>query len=140
MAPVDEDEARVYLRPVGDGSRVTDHGDYQVLGAGGLDCFAPGEQSVEAARFKVDERFVVIFPSGLVLLRAVMVVDAEHEGGRRPGADGVGHTGGQVEAGAPAIGSDLDQRLVSGDSGAPGECRERSPFVVGHETLGLSSR
>jgi len=68
MAPVDEDETRAHLPPGGDGGRVTDHGDDQVLGTGGLDRSTPRKQGIEAARFPIDERLVVVLPAGLILL------------------------------------------------------------------------
>ena len=84
-----------------------------------------------------------MLPAGLILLRAVVMVDAEDDGPgchRRRGPHGPGYARSEVEGRPAAVRADLDDGVEAGARrtlGCGGECE---PLVVGHESLGGTSR
>jgi hypothetical protein len=80
VSSVDEDQAGVGFPASSDSRRVTDDCDDQVLCTGLFHRPPKERQCVHPAGLPVDERVVVVLEARLVLLRAVMMVDAEDHG------------------------------------------------------------
>jgi len=140
MAPVDEHEAGGHVPAGGDGGRVTDDGDREVLRPGRLNGPSPERQSVDPAGLGVDEGVVVVLEACLVLLRATVVVDAEHDRVAGAQAPSPGDPCGEVEGRPAAVRADFDDGGEARPCGALGDYRERKALVVGHEALGRPCR
>ena len=81
VAPVDEHQAGGDVPASGDGGRVTDDSDREILRGRLSPWLSPEWKGVHPAGLAVDERVVVVLPARLVLLGAVMMVDAEDNSG-----------------------------------------------------------
>src|SRR4051794_34533260 len=75
-----------------------------------------------------------MFPTGLVLLGAAVVVDGEQHG-----AGGSGR-GAQVDGRLAAVGADFEQRAEAGGASRLTGLVQRHAFVLGHEALGGTGR
>jgi hypothetical protein len=82
-------------------------------------------QRVEQADGRVDQIRIVILPAGLVLLRAAVVVDRQHD------LPGLGGRSRQVDGGLAAVRADLHDRTDLGVCGGGGE--QRRAFRRRHE-------
>ena len=118
-----------------DRRRVADDRDGEVLRAGCLDRASPGPKRVDAARRRVDQGGVVVRPPGLVLLRAVMVVDTEDHDVAGPGRERPGEPVGEVERGPAAVGANLDDGGVPRKRGRLRHKGEGEALLVRHEAL-----
>ena len=78
----------------------------------------------------------MVLPAGLVLLRAVMVVDAEDHDVAGPGRERPGDARGEVERRPAAVGADLDDGGVARQRGRLRDSGEGEALLVGHEALG----
>jgi hypothetical protein len=130
VAAVDEQQGQRGGPVAGYGGGLAQYADHDVLQSG-LGQGAPeGRQGVQAAGGGVDQRQVVVLPSGLILLRAAVVIDREQDGvggpGRRP----------QIDRRLAAVGADLQQGPEAGVAGSPAGMVQGQTLVIGHEPLG----
>ena len=131
VSTVDEQERQRRGPAGGDDRRATDDRQHRCLESGIVDRGTEERQRVHLADPRVDHFAVVVIPSRLVLLRAPVVVDGEH--------DGAGLLGGvaQPDRRATAVRADLEHRLPRnrsrrGDGGVP-QC---IALVGRHEAFG----
>ena len=83
---------------------------------------------------------VVVLEARLVLLRAMVVVDAEDDSACCAQALSPGDPGGEVEGRPAAVRADFDDGGEARPRGARGHGRKRKALVVGHEALGRTCR
>jgi hypothetical protein len=105
-----------------------DHDDHVVLDPGRGQRGPYVGQRVQAARFRIDQRRVVVLPARLVLLRAVVMVHGDHRLAFVAGG------GGQVDGGLAAVRADLEHWAFCGVAGGRGE--QGQALVGGHEAGG----
>ena len=110
------------------GGGVADDRDDGFLECGVLDRPSQERQGVHAPGSRVDDLGIVVLPAGLVLRRAVVVVDREqHRVGLLRG-------GAEVDRRLAAVGADLEQRTDARRSTA--QLVQGEALVMGHESLG----
>ena len=111
----------------------TAHHDHHVIFESGCGQRGPQRrQRVQAAGPRVDQSGIVVLPAGLVLLRAAVMVDCDHQLAGRPGRRG------QVDRGLAAVAADLEHRPAAGVGG--GRREQRLTLGRGHEPGGRLSR
>ena len=100
-----------------------------VVQPGGVERATKRRQRVEQSGDLVDQRSVVVFPAGLVFLRAVVMVDrVEHAGGLLRGCA-------EQQGGFAAVGTDLDtDAAVEVPQRGVVKC---AALIVRHETPNL---
>ena len=128
MAAVDETEREGCAPERGDLGGVPDDGDHSVFELRRLDGPPKERKRVHAPGDGVDDIVIVVLPTGLVLLRAPMVVDAEKN------RTGTLRDVAQKDCRPAAIRADLEEGAQRCDDER--RSTKSLPFVRRHEPLG----
>ncbi len=126
VTAVNEQQPQRHSPTAGHDRRLADDRHHMVVKPRGVKRVAQRRQRVEQAGDLVDHRCVVVLPSGLVFLGAVMVID------RVDHATGLLRRGAEQHRGFTAVRTDFDACAVT--EILHGGVVERVSFVGGHES------